>query len=496
MRVGGGIQRLPAALLVALAAVSGGCTSAENRRATQTPSPSPSVDRVGPSPSPTPTPAPKVEPSPAGPKPRLAHAAPCSVLEEFTCSTLQVPLDHSNPTGPKLKLQVADSGGSPRRDVLLFLTGGPGQTGVAFAPIVADDLAPLLDDWRLVLIDQRGTGERAIECPDLQNAVGASDILTAPTSAVKRCAKIVGDKRPFYTTSDTVADLDLLRRAMKVDKWVVDGVSYGTFVAQRYAIAYPDHAQGLVLDSVVPPDGLDTFLRVNLRRVAYVLRDVCRDDPPCVSDPAKDLARIVRQDLVDNVDLLNGLTLQSIVDPTFREMADVPGLLVQGRAGDTEGLDDYIERFRAIGAFTADQLSAGSHVATLCADLKFPWGDAATPLKGRRAPLVRAVREIEREQVWPFDAETAAGHGMIRSCLHWTPADTELQLDAAELPNVPVLMLNGERDLSTPMAWAHKAARMWPDARLVEIPNDGHSIQTDGLETVGGRALIRFLRDL
>ncbi|MDQ3955760.1 MAG: alpha/beta hydrolase [Actinomycetota bacterium] len=385
---------------------------------------------------------------------------------------------------------------SPRRDVLLFLTGGPGQTGVGFAPIVADDLAPLLDEYRLVMIDQRGTGERAIDCPELQGAVGASDLLTASSSAVRACAKVVGKSRGFYTTADTVADLDALRRALRAREWVVNGVSYGSFVAQRYAIAHPDHVRALVLDSVVPPDGLDTFLRVNLRRSAYVLRDVCREDPPCLSDPAKDLAKVIREGVVDNVGLLHALTLQSIVDPSFREMADAPGLLLRAAQGDASGLEEYIERFRAIGLFPADELSAGAHVATLCADLRFPWGDAGTPMKQRRSALARAARRIKGDQVWPFDPKTAASHGMIKSCLDWPPVSTRLKLDAADLPDIPVLLLHGERDLSTPMAWAREAARAWPDARLVEIPNDGHSVQTDGTETLGGRVLTRFLRDL
>lgn len=482
--------------LVALAvAISiSACTPADERPTTQ-PAPSLSEDQ-DPVASPSPEPQPEPSPSPNLFEAKLTGSAPCSDLGDFTCSTLKVPVDYSKPKGAKLRLQVAVANGSPRRDVLLFLTGGPGQAGVSFAPIVADQLAPLLDEYRLVMIDQRGTGDRAIECPELQGAVGASDLLTASPSAVRACAKIVGRSRGFYTTADTVADLDVLRRALRAQRWVVDGVSYGSFVAQRYAIAHPNHVRGLVLDSVIPPDGIDTFLRVNLRRSSYVLRDVCREDPPCLSDPAKDLAKVVRAKVVDNVNLLNALTLQSIVDPSFREMADAPGLLGQAAEGDASGLEEYIERFRVLGLFTAEELSAGAHVATLCSDLRFPWGDAATPIKQRRRALVRAVRRIKEDRVWPFDRKTAASQGMIKSCLEWPPVPTQLQLGATDLPDIPVLLLHGERDLSTPMAWAREAARAWPNSRLVEISNDGHSVHSDGTESLGGRALTRFLRDL
>jgi pimeloyl-ACP methyl ester carboxylesterase len=45
-----------------------------------------------------------------------------------------------------------------RLGTLLFLTGGPGQPGVQFTGPVAHELRPALRAYRLVMIDQRGTG--------------------------------------------------------------------------------------------------------------------------------------------------------------------------------------------------------------------------------------------------------------------------------------------------------------------------------------------------
>jgi pimeloyl-ACP methyl ester carboxylesterase len=46
------------------------------------------------------------------------------------------------------------------------------------------------------------------------------------------------------------------------------------------------------------------------------------------------------------------------------------------------------------------------------------------------------------------------------------------------LPRVPVLLLSGQRDLSTPLAWAQLEARYAPEGRLVVVPGAGHSVQT------------------
>lgn len=81
----------------------------------------------------------------------------------FTCTTLQVPLDHSQSSGKTLDLAVAeaDNADAPR-GVLLMLTGGPGQPGVPLLARVRTYLDPaVLREYRLVTYNQRGTGSRS-----------------------------------------------------------------------------------------------------------------------------------------------------------------------------------------------------------------------------------------------------------------------------------------------------------------------------------------------
>src|SRR5215471_2764876 len=118
----------------------------------------------------------------AAPAERLNQSHPCAGIAGFVCSTLTVPLDHSGHTPGTVDLQVAaaDNVNAPR-GVLLFLTGGPGQPGVPFVPRIANRVGPVLKDYRLVMFDQRGTGQfGAINCPALQAAVGSSDITVPP----------------------------------------------------------------------------------------------------------------------------------------------------------------------------------------------------------------------------------------------------------------------------------------------------------------------------
>lgn len=96
---------------------------------------------------------------------------------------------------------------------IVLLHGGPGATHHYFHPWFAN----ATNFARIIYYDQRGCG-----LSDYKRGSG-------------------------YTTGQAVDDLEALRIALKIDKWIVAGHSYGGYVAQQYAVKYPDHLAGLVL---------------------------------------------------------------------------------------------------------------------------------------------------------------------------------------------------------------------------------------------------------
>ena len=48
------------------------------------------------------------------------------------------------------------------------------------------------------------------------------------------------------------------------------------------------------------------------------------------------------------------------------------------------------------------------------------------------------------------------------------------------LPDVPTLLLAGDKDLSTPMEWAQQAAKRAPRGRLIIVKGAGHGVQNQG----------------
>lgn len=439
------------------------------------------------------------------PAPALTAPHPCAGQPGFTCSTLTVPLDHRGRAGGALELQVAtgDNAKAPR-GVLLFLTGGPGQPGVPFASRLRQRMPELERNYRIVTIDQRGTGASgAIDCPRLQAEVGGTDIEAPSPGAVAECAAVLGDRRHYYTTEQTVGDLDLLRRALGVRAMTLDGVSYGTMTAASYAAFHPRDVNRLVLDSVLPhvdPQRDDMLYLTGLRATARVLRDACRAAPACGFDPAEDLAWLARH-RPDHVRVWDMLVGYEFADPTYRDpnprflppgSGDVVSAFHQARHGDPARLNRLLGLLDSGGGAPADY-SAGLHVATICGDGHFPWGTSEAPVAGRRAALERVRERLPARATWPFTSATAVGGGFVQDCLSWPAARHTAEPRRALLPAVPVLLLNGDRDLSTPLEWAREELGRAPLGRLVVVKGAAHSIQNRERGTQGREAVYRFL---
>jgi proline-specific peptidase len=87
---------------------------------------------------------------------------------------------------------------------------------------------------------------------------------------------------PGYSVDQAVADLDGLRKALGIDRWVLMGYSYGGFLAQYYTIRHPENVAGLVLVSAMPgmrvtmkpSREMDCLLKEEISRLKAVRKEV------------------------------------------------------------------------------------------------------------------------------------------------------------------------------------------------------------------------------
>jgi pimeloyl-ACP methyl ester carboxylesterase len=417
---------------------------------------------------------------------RATPASACGAPAGFACRTLTVPLHRRGPRagdGKTITLNVAVQRAPGPRGDLLLLSGGPGQAGIPFAARMAARLRGVADGWRLVFVDQRGTGATALRCDALQREVGTSDIATPTERAVVACGRELGSARDAYATADTVEDLEALRRALGQRRWAVGGISYGTFVAERLALAHPGTVSRLVLDSVVPQAGVELLLRDVQRATGRVLRDVC--GARCVAD----LRTIARARGPLGPRLLNAIVARTIGVP---RLGAVGPALRAARLTDPRPLARLVEGGADI--VPPELYSTGLHAATLCADSPAPWqgGPAATAAVRASAADAQQARMGPRATD-PFPTSTSFLQGLFVTCRAWPRTAAPPPVDPSARIAAPALLLNGDRDLSTPLEWARAQAAQMDAARLVVVRGAGHSILSRERGHAGRDALRRFL---
>lgn len=188
------------------------------------------------------------------------------------CTTLSVPVDWSQPSGPQVSLAVARLPAKDQQHRLGSLVinyGGPGDPGTESLRLGGSSVpAAIRQRFDLVSFDPRGTGaSRPIACVDdaTYDRVLAQDptpdtpqaLLTfyngtnGPIDLVQACIDKQGSWLAQVGTRNTARDLEALRVAIGEPKLTFLGYSYGTVMGAVYAQMYPKQVRAMVLDGAV-----------------------------------------------------------------------------------------------------------------------------------------------------------------------------------------------------------------------------------------------------
>jgi hypothetical protein len=92
----------------------------------------------------------------------------------------------------------------------------------------------------------------------------------------------------------------------------------------------------------------------------------------------------------------------------------------------------------------------------------------------------------------PFDRLTALDSDILALCERWPAAATAPALGLGPLPDVPVLALEGEDDLRTPVESARPVVARFPHGRLLVANQTGHSVLGGDVKGCAALAFRRF----
>jgi pimeloyl-ACP methyl ester carboxylesterase len=453
------------------------------------------------------------------------------------CGTITVPLDRSGKVAGKTSLFVERiAAGKQSKSTIVFFPGGPGAAASIYGYDVIADMGKAMEDHDLLLFDQRGTGRSDyLDCDVALTPtyyVPAGQDTRQFSKAVERCAKQLGARRAFYTTRETVDDLEAVRQALGIDKFVLLGVSYGTRDAIAYAQAHPDHVDRIVLDSLVTDAGLDPFGLNRVRALPRLLRQLCRGGgcDGITADPVADLttlvARLQKGPMYSKRPVrlfgcgvrppitrgrLFELIQQSDFDPEL--LSQLPVAIAEAARGRPYQLSELeatgsphllgcafarvLDRLLPQPKGTKEDLelllksfSPAEQLATVCEESTLPWPrDSLPSQRGRLAE--QALAAMPDEAFAPLDRATVMAGSIVPMCKFWIAATEAPIQPPSAVPDVPTLILAGLDDLRTPAEDALALARTTTKGHLLLVPDVGHSVLSSS--ACARRGLARFM---
>ena len=197
------------------------------------------------------------------------------------CGFVVVPLDYSRPGGTKIRLAVSrvrhSTPDSQYQGIMLVNPGGPGGSGLIYSVLgeFIPDGAGASYDW--IGFDPRGVGssEPALTCDSTYAGYNRPPYVPT-TRAIERewldrareyaeaCDAAGGELLDHMKTTDTVKDMDSIRKALGERQLNFYGFSYGTYLGQVYATLFPQRVRRMVFDGIVDPRGV--WYQANLQQ--------------------------------------------------------------------------------------------------------------------------------------------------------------------------------------------------------------------------------------
>jgi len=407
--------------------------------------------------------------------------------ETLVCGTLYALEDRQDPRSPVIEMAVVilkARSETPDPDPVLYLEGGPGGSSLAYYDIWLN--ARLRETRDIILFDQRGTGYSfptlnceeyfygdAVETRECRDRLQAEDIDLS-----------------MYRSAQAAQDVGDLIVTLNLPQVNLFGVSYGSRLALTVMRDRPERIRSVILDGVYPPhiNMLEGQANNGYRALEQLFADCAADAvcdaayPDLVDVFYEAVKRLDKNPIVvtDSSDYTYDMSGYALVNDMFDLLYDtyslplLPGKIYAAYEGDgdlystfgderfTDSLpqgttinpDDYFEMI--------DDSSEGLFNSVECAE-EVPFNDidlahqnAKSIPYALREPLLGGLQtEVKECAIWDAPAAPALENDPVRS-------------------DIPTLVLSGDYDPITPVAWGQAAADYLPNSHFYVLHGTGH----------------------
>jgi pimeloyl-ACP methyl ester carboxylesterase len=457
-------------------------------------------------------PSPNLRPGTAGLLQQLG-GTPCPNDSSFTCVTLEVHLDHFNPTDTRtipVVFAVLPAAGI-RKGMFATATGGPGTSGVLLADSYASGFDPgILDAFDIVFFDQRGMGlSGGLTCPSAAAEYYQQDargITRKQEKALKKAAHTFAtdcvndlsnaELLPYLGTRQAVEDLEMFRQLVGDGKFWLYGESYGTQYAQAYAKAHTAQLAGLILDGTVnlTYTGIEYYSQqaqaFNDTLVATL--SACNEDPACAEQMNGDAiaaydqlaARVSRDPISFKFPLANGRRQNRNFSLSDLEYVAASQLYNESdRMMFTRSLAAYISNSDLVSLARLVYIDRGIDPQTLEVVPDPSWSDAifyGVECQDYGYPGATPEEKAENylRAVDPFETSIPRLASIIYGdllCAYWPDASSDLSRPASlSAEGAPTLVLGATADPATPVSHGIQVYQHLSDGYLITTEGGSH----------------------
>ena len=415
---------------------------------------------------------------------------------EYTCGYLTVPENRNKSNGRTIRLAVATrraTAPNPKSDPILFLTGGPGGSGLGEGPGVAQEWHR---DRDVIFLDQRGAlkSEPFLACPEidafLEGTVGLSwlapETIEQDAVTTRSCRErlaAAGVDLAAYNSTESAQDVADLRIAMGIEQWNLYGVSYGTDLALQVLRDHPAGIRTVTVDAVVPPhiNPIETGWRAALES-STAIYDACAAQPACAAafpDGRAEYVQVIN-DLavaprtVQVTDPGTGQQVTVVIDAyklsylvqfstLLGTQKRIPLIIHDLAIGD--GTEAALEVLR--GVFPPDFNSYGLQWGVLCREMAGRTDRARVSAAGKRALPDFPASVTDRPAVFPWT---------FSDCAEWDVPAAPAHVVRVVRSDVPVLLTSGSFDGTAPPSYAAEQAQTLTNSTHLVFPGIGHSV--------------------
>ncbi|MCF6288716.1 MAG: alpha/beta hydrolase [Proteobacteria bacterium] len=392
------------------------------------------------------------------------------------CGTLPVAENRSNPSRMiDLNIAIIRSKSTKKlNDPVIMLAGGPGQSAVESYPMASSAFHNILKNRDVVLVDQRGTGQsNPLKCDFDEDAQLAmlTDTSLIP-SEIKKCVDRLDADTRYYTTTESIKDLEEVRQALKIEKWNLLGISYGTRKALTYMKDFPDSIRSVILDGVMPQQ--EAMPQSHERNLVNALRlqfEQCKKQAAChetfgdveqqmwqlLETIDKEQPKIRLQNFATGEYEETTMTRQSVAIALrmFAYSANTMNLLPLMIAKANNGQPEVIASQANMIASLLTESMSNVEMSIICAeDLPF-YGEYQLNKNNLFGDFINDI---------------------IDNCAVWPHATVDASFKDPVVSDLPVLLLSGELDPVTPPSFAELAMQTLSNSQHLIAKGQGHNV--------------------